>query len=125
MQCWDYCAICGRKILVGEMCYGIKESVNDFDSNTICKDCITIENIPEDAESSLKTNGDCIRAMSDEELAKEFVLAGEFENRVCFYCEYFKCLQNKDGYCVYKHGRCNMDARLEAYKKWLQQPAEE
>ena len=125
MQCWDYCAICGRKIPVGEMCYGIKENVNDFDSNTICKDCITVENIPEDTENSLKTNGDCIRAMSDEKLAKEFVVAGEFENRVCFCCEYFKCLQNKDGYCVYKHGRCNMDARLEAYKKWLQQPAEE
>ena len=71
------------------------------------------------------TNGDRIRSMSDEELAKEFVAAGEFENRVCFCCEYFKSLQNKDGYCVYKHGRCNMDARLEAYKKWLQQPAEE
>lgn len=71
------------------------------------------------------TNADRIRGMSDEELAKEFVLAGEFENRVCFCCKYFKCLQNKDGYCVYKHGRCNMDARLEAYKKWLQKPTEE
>lgn len=78
-----------------------------------------------DDEVSAATNADYIRSMTDEELAKEFVLAGEFENRVCFCCEYFKCLRNKDGYCVYKHGRCNMDARLEAYKKWLQQPAEE
>lgn len=78
-----------------------------------------------DDEVSLATNADHIRSMTDEELAKEFVVAGEFENRVCFCCEYFKCLQNKDGHCIYKHGRCNMDARLEAYKKWLQQPAEE
>lgn len=78
-----------------------------------------------DDEVSSATNADHIRSMTDEELAKEFVVAGEFENRVCFCCEYFKCLQNKDGYCIYKHGRCNMDARLEAYKKWLQQPAEE
>ena len=78
-----------------------------------------------DADPKIETNAARIRSMTDEELAKEFVVAGEFDNRVCFCCEYFKCLQNKDGYCIYKHGRCNMDARLEAYKKWLQQPAEE
>lgn len=101
--------------------------------NSICRSCVgTFCNEPGDnalycagRTVNCRTNAGRIRGMSDEELAKEFVLAGEFENRVCFCCKYFKCLQNKDGYCVYKHGRCNMDARLEAYKKWLQQPTEE
>lgn len=41
----DYCSICGRKIPVGEMCYGIKRNAALFFSgNTICKDCIAPEN---------------------------------------------------------------------------------
>lgn len=41
----DYCSICGRKILVGEMCYGVKRNAALlFSGNTICKDCIEPEN---------------------------------------------------------------------------------
>lgn len=44
-RAWDYCAICGRKIPVGEMCYGVKRNAALFFSgNTICKDCIAPEN---------------------------------------------------------------------------------
>lgn len=44
-RAWDYCAICGRKIPVGEMCYGVKRNAALlFSGDTICKDCIAPEN---------------------------------------------------------------------------------
>lgn len=44
-RAWDYCSICGRKIPVGEMCYGVKQNAALlFSGNTICKDCIAPEN---------------------------------------------------------------------------------
>lgn len=44
-RAWDYCSICGRKIQVGEMCYGVKRNAALlFSGNTICKDCIAPEN---------------------------------------------------------------------------------
>lgn len=44
-RAWDYCSICGRKIPVGEMCYGVKRNAALlFSGNTICKDCIAPEN---------------------------------------------------------------------------------
>ena len=44
-RAWYYCAICGRKIPVGEMRYGIKRNAALlFSGNTICKDCIAPEN---------------------------------------------------------------------------------
>ena len=44
-RAWNYCAICGRKIPVGEMRYGIKRNAALlFSGNTICKDCIAPEN---------------------------------------------------------------------------------
>lgn len=48
MEMWNRCAICGRAIPVGELCYGIKNWHGE------------------------PTNADRIRAMSDEELAKFF-----------------------------------------------------
>ena len=44
---WSYCALCGRVIPVGEMCYGITMEEHDLDSDTICKDCLAPENFPE------------------------------------------------------------------------------
>lgn len=44
-RAWDYCSICGRKIPVGEMCYGVRRNAALlFSGNTICKDCIAPEN---------------------------------------------------------------------------------
>lgn len=44
-RAWSYCSICGRKIPVGEMCYGVKRNAALlFSGNTICKDCIAPEN---------------------------------------------------------------------------------
>lgn len=47
MQVWDYCAICGRGIPVGEMCYGLKKATVLLDGESICKDCIQVENTGE------------------------------------------------------------------------------
>ena len=45
MALWSRCAICGRGIPVGEPCYGIKEP-NPLDEDTICRDCLVLENTP-------------------------------------------------------------------------------
>ena len=46
MIIWDRCAICGRNIPVGELCYGIKNWRGDPEGGrTICKNCIAPENV--------------------------------------------------------------------------------
>lgn len=51
MGLWDYCAICGRRIEVGESCYGIKNENADLESSSICKDCIEPENFSDEERS--------------------------------------------------------------------------
>lgn len=47
MATWNRCAICGRAIPVGELCYGIKNWRGDPDGgDTICRDCLVPENAP-------------------------------------------------------------------------------
>lgn len=47
MAMWNRCAICGRAIPVGELCYGIKNWRGDpIDGDTICRDCLVPENAP-------------------------------------------------------------------------------
>ena len=47
MAMWDRCAICGRAIPVGELCYGIKNWHGEpTNGDTICKDCLVPENSP-------------------------------------------------------------------------------
>ena len=47
MAKWSYCAICGRAIPLGELCYGIKNWKGDPEGGeTICKDCLVPENSP-------------------------------------------------------------------------------
>ena len=44
-RCWNYCSVCGRKIPVGEKCYGVKRSSSALVvGESICKDCIEPEN---------------------------------------------------------------------------------
>lgn len=45
MALWDYCAICGKRIEVGTPCIGIEEKNTEFIGNSICFDCIIVENI--------------------------------------------------------------------------------
>ena len=47
MAKWSDCAICGRAIPLGELCYGIKNWKGDPEGGeTICKDCLVPENAP-------------------------------------------------------------------------------
>lgn len=47
MTIWDRCAICGKSIPVGELCYGVKNWRGDpIDGDTICSDCLVPENAP-------------------------------------------------------------------------------
>ena len=47
MAMWNRCAICGRAIPVGELCYGVKNWRGDPDGgDTICRDCLVPENAP-------------------------------------------------------------------------------
>lgn len=47
MAMWNRCAICGRAIPVGELCYGIKNWCGDpVGGDTICRDCLVPENAP-------------------------------------------------------------------------------
>ena len=45
MAMWNRCAICGRAIPVGELCYGIKNWHGEpTNGDTICSDCLVPEN---------------------------------------------------------------------------------
>lgn len=45
MAMWNRCAICGRDIPVGELCYGIKNWHGEpTNGDTICSDCLVPEN---------------------------------------------------------------------------------
>lgn len=47
MAMWNRCAICGRAIPVGELCYGVKNWHGDPDGgDTTCRDCLVPENAP-------------------------------------------------------------------------------
>lgn len=47
MAMWDRCAICGKSIPVGELCYGVKNWRGDpIGGDTICRDCLVPENAP-------------------------------------------------------------------------------
>ena len=45
MALWNYCAICGRRIEVGEPCLGIEEKNTELIGDSICLDCVKIENV--------------------------------------------------------------------------------
>ena len=45
MTLWNYCAICGKRIEVGEPCLGVEKKNAELDGDSICFDCVNIENI--------------------------------------------------------------------------------
>lgn len=77
-----------------------------------------------DCENKILTNSDRIRAMSDEELAEFIILSPEMEFSVCECCDVFR---GHGAYtpCGTEDGWCRAELRCNAFKKWLQKPAEE
>lgn len=71
------------------------------------------------------TNADRIRAMSDEEMAEFLILSPEIEFDVCRFCEYGNTSGDDRSICLTDDGICRAEANCAAFKKWLQQPAEE
>lgn len=72
------------------------------------------------------TNGDRIRAMSDEILAEFIILSPEMEFDVCRCCKFGNPTQTDDrGQCLIEGGYCDAESRAEAFKKWLKQPMED
>ena len=45
MRLWNYCAICGERIEVGEPCIGVEKN-SELIGDSICLDCAKIENFP-------------------------------------------------------------------------------
>ena len=51
MALWNYCAICGKRIEAGEPCLGIEKKNTEIVWDSICFDCVKVENIPGREES--------------------------------------------------------------------------
>lgn len=86
-----------------------------------CADCPqhVIDNL---TTKSQRTNGDRIRAMTNDELADFFFESPEIEFGVCYYCKNFGGYASSEP-CKTSHGMCEVDAKNEAFKNWLKQPA--
>lgn len=67
------------------------------------------------------TNADRIRAMTDEELADFFYGSPEEEFGICYHCVNFGGASSSEP-CKTQHGMCEVEAKNEAFKKWLKQP---
>lgn len=61
MALWNRCAVCGRDIPVGELCYGIKRN-----GESICFDCIEPENGPTLTPPNEPLTIEQLREMKDE-----------------------------------------------------------
>lgn len=70
------------------------------------------------------TNADYIRAMTDDELADFFFESPEVEFGICYYCKNFGGAGSPEP-CKTPHGCCEVEAKNEAFKKWLKQPIKE
>lgn len=78
-----------------------------------------------DNDPEIITNADIIRSMGDEELAEFLILSPEMEFDVCRFCTYGNTSGDDRGICLTDDGICRAEANCAAFKKWLQQPAEE
>lgn len=45
MALWNYCAICGKRIEAGDPCLGVEKKNAEIAGDSICFDCVKIENI--------------------------------------------------------------------------------
>jgi hypothetical protein len=71
---------------------------------------------------NIVTNADRIRAMTEDELADFFYGSPEEEFGICYYCRNFGGASDPEP-CKTPHGCCEVEAKNEAFKKWLKQLA--
>lgn len=82
----------------------------------IAQECIELVDLMQERNPTM-TNGDRIRAMSDEELAN--FLHNVVRKFMCEYCKEYERIKNAKG-----HANCNGECD-KAYLEWLKQPTEE
>jgi hypothetical protein len=70
------------------------------------------------------TNVDRIRLMTDDELADFFYGSPEEEFGICYYCSNFGGAGGSEP-CKTPHGYCEVEAKNEAFKRWLKQPTKD
>ena len=117
MPLWNYCAICGKRIEVGEPCIGIGKKNTEIVGDSICLDCVKVENI--NGLDKTVTITDLLaraeaaeaRAEKAEEIASDlcddftdFVTGGI--HNAAPYCA------NRRPECVNAHGWCNGDNKV-------------
>ena len=76
MALWNYCAICGKRIEAGEPCLGIEKKNTEIVWDSICFDCVKVENIP-GREESVPITGLLARAEAAEARCKRLEEARE------------------------------------------------
>ena len=107
MRLWNYCAICGERIEVGEPCIGVEKN-SELIGDSICLDCAKIENFPGGKEPVSITD-----LLARAEAAEE-KLRLEKEARAC-------SIQRAN---MWRAQRDNAEARAEAAeaenKRWSQ-----
>ena len=106
----------------------IIKQIGDQDFNTECYGAISsYDNIMwflNEDEVAAITNADCIRAMTDDELADFFYGSPEEEFGICYYCKNFGGASSSEP-CKTHDGYCMVEDKNEAFKKWLKQPAKQ
>lgn len=74
MAFWNYCAICGKGIEVGEPCLGIERKNTKLFGDSICFDCVNVENM-NGFEKTLSITDILSRAEAAESRANDAELA--------------------------------------------------
>lgn len=105
------------------VCWGTRECYECFCGGDQTK-CDFYPYVREKAKKEVentKTNSEYIRARTDDELADFFYGSPEEEFGFCYYCKNFGGASNPEP-CKTPHGCCEVEAKNEAFKKWLKQP---
>lgn len=99
MRLWNYCAICGKRIEVGEACLGIEKKNTEIVGDSICFDCVKVENIP-GREESVPITDLLARAEAAEDRCARLEEARENANEACAKWEgmYHMAEQERDQY---------------------------
>lgn len=101
MRLWNYCAICGKRIEVGEACLGIEKKNTEIVGDSICFDCVKVENIPGREESvpitDLLARAEAAEARAEKAERERDAAVSDLESIMAY---------NKDTCQFCKNGQC-------------------